>query len=49
MSSTMKLEDITMLRNTFATLLTTFSIVPYTVLTGEILCLHDDVCLYDLV
>ena len=29
-------------------LLTTFSIV-LTMLTGGILCLHDDVCLYDLV
>ena len=49
MSSTMKLEDITMLRNTFAALLTTFSIVFCCVPTGRILCLRDVVCLYDLV
>ena len=49
MSSTLKLEDITMLRNTFASLLIMFSIVFCCVSTGGILCLRDVVCLYDLV
>ena len=48
MSSMTKMEDITMLRSTPSSPINNVSIV-LTMLTGGILCLHDDVCLYDLV